>query len=135
MRLINCKANSILQKDICQAAKNLISEFPSGLGAIYDNIIHIHNFNTSLFISVLEVTNQEAFEYDRTKYKWYSLDEFEHEIYEGYHNLSLIERLDALDDGYFGKRWITSAINFSKKFNDPPLDNGVYLGYFNCLFS
>lgn len=131
----DCAVKNDFQQDIMTAAKSLKKEFSCGLGVIYDKPIIVPTLNTLLILTVNEIKDKENFKFDTTKYRWFPRHHIEHELYQGYNNLELIEPLDRQSDGYDGPRWIEAAIQFSKKYEHIPLDKGLYLGYFQIALS
>ncbi len=116
------KTSSVFLRSLVKATKVLVDKFDTDIGILYDRLILIPQIKKGIILTVKQV--KETF--TPPGYTWERIEALELRLYQGYYSVQLDVRLDRMDSGYGGMRWIHNAINY---YNTSPLLEGIYLCY------
>jgi len=104
------------------------------LGFLYDKCIKAKSQQHAFIVSVYEVADKNTFAINQQNFKWYSMYDFEHKMYQKYENFDYVAFLEKMDQHFSGDRWITAAIKYSQA-PYPRLAPGFYVGHLRLAFS
>lgn len=125
---------SIFLKGFIETLNDIINQykFTENLGYLLDSPVQLSKDGKSIvFVFSLNVEKESNFQLPKD-YQWKDLLIFEHTIYQKLYEIEETSRLEHLNHGLYGERWIYSAISHEESISKS-LNPGFYIAHLRIL--